>query len=392
MRSLKYHGLASIVSDVTSKKADGSMDMSPYTVALDGAFGVCRSNECDGFLDTNSRDQLCTKCSVLVVPAIVKRAERAQDNLDKLISLNELIQDRDIPPLIKKKYSAKKDHWSRLQGKEAVKRLVAALKGLHEYGFKEDFNIRRELALYRTQSFDTPEFREEPLLKEFVSKVAEDGVMGKHMVNFISLYSQGKLNPNAPLAGLLVGFTQHARKMDAGITDNRGIVHLEATFNFFLGLKRWGSKAMEYVSKACMGYALSSKWINRSLNQQTGYLSKIEILDPSEADLRLVSREGYLWFGSPQISLVDVHMDATKVTGRLQFDRRRGLIVGGTVDQGSSAKIPVVSGTKLVDLMKNLTGICEADTVCCVLLCHVCFAPAPNYLLHAFKDYFDLLE
>ncbi|KAK3280011.1 hypothetical protein CYMTET_12132 [Cymbomonas tetramitiformis] len=60
--------------------------------------------------------------------------------------------------------------------------------------------------------------------------------------------------------------------------------------------------------------------------------------------------------------MVSVCMDATKLSSQLQFDRRRGAVVGGTVDQGI-AKLVVSDGTEYHQFLEQTTQIVEADQV-----------------------------
>lgn len=363
LRSKAYHSLGLICSDLVFKNAAGKDDLlATYNVTVADSFGVCRSNACDGYLEKNSRGSLCSSCNGIDVRALGKRAARAQENRDKVDAVNALSQDLPMPDDIVKRYSGSKKHWSKLPKAEAILKLKASLQGLHDYSFKPSFNVERELVVYKIGAFDAPIFQEEPTLRQFVHRVESDGIMGKHMFDFMRLYAEGKVSQNAPLAGLLVGFTQHARKVEAGISNNRGIKHIPGTFNFLLGMKRWGRRAIEYVTKSTMGYAISPTWVNSEMRTQVKHLTDIEVLDPSAEDLQAISKEANAWFGNPSLSVVSVCMDATKVAGHLQFCRKRGKVVGGTVDQ-NAAKLSVESGTSMADLMGLVNGVAEADVV-----------------------------
>ncbi|KAK3275003.1 hypothetical protein CYMTET_16846 [Cymbomonas tetramitiformis] len=111
-----------------------------------------------------------------------------------------------------------------------------------------------------------------------------------------------------------------------------------------------------------MGKVISPQFMRKKTGTYFGSTEFIEPLDPTAAQAVNTSKAFHTWFGCPEESVVSVCMDATKLSSQLQFDRRRGAVVGGTVDQGM-AKLVVSDGTEYHQFLEQTTQIVEADQV-----------------------------
>ncbi|KAK3281188.1 hypothetical protein CYMTET_11006 [Cymbomonas tetramitiformis] len=121
----------------------------------------------------------------------------------------------------------------------------------------------------------------------------------------------------------------------------------------FKRIKEW--KASEETS--------SGTFIRKKTAAYFGSDVFLEPLDPTLEQATNTAEQVYSWYGSPSESVVSVCMDATKVIGQLQYDRRRTAVVGGTVDQVGGAKLVVEDGMTYVDFVSQASGIVEADQV-----------------------------
>lgn len=196
MQSKQYAILGTIGTNVTGKVAGKAADtLAEYNVATHEGIGICRHVKCDGFLTKEgSQAGLCAHCLYIDRKALAKRANRMQDTRDKVDAVNALTQDLPIPDRIVSRYASQKKHWSNSLQKEPLKYLQQALQGANNYSFQDHFNVEKELALYKIGAFQTEAFQQDPMLKQFVHKCENDGLLGRHLHNFVQLYVEGKVH------------------------------------------------------------------------------------------------------------------------------------------------------------------------------------------------------
>ncbi|KAK3243671.1 hypothetical protein CYMTET_46689 [Cymbomonas tetramitiformis] len=212
--------------------------------------------------------------------------------MDRISAVRELVQGNELPSVIKNRYKHSKKHWSSAAtSEEALTALQLSLKSGSASYYSPYFELERELAVSRIEVFKARScFKDHPELKRFVTKCEEDGFIGTHMNNFLQQYNDGKVSSDHALLGMIVGFSQHQTKVDNGVRNELGSRNTTGSYNFLLGLTRFGKKCVQYLSDALTGRTISSSWIRGKVAKEFNSTKFVEIIDPSVVDVQNTSR------------------------------------------------------------------------------------------------------
>ena len=230
-----------------------------------------------------------------------------------------------------------------------------SLKAQHDMDMLLTLHENYALAIKVDQIGELP-----PVVVQFVQKAASDGAQGRRMGELVAMYTNGSLQEKHAVSyGMLMGALAHESKVERGVSMQN--MPLEAgAVDFLLGAGLWGKGCVKYISANLFGgheVQLSTlrRKIPQILNLPKG--TTIEVVAPDDCDMRRTADTMVVTFRRGPSPLIHVCMDPTKLGKRLQFDRRRGVVVGGS---GSQARLVVEKGTAKA-FVEQMGGVVCAD-------------------------------
>jgi hypothetical protein len=272
----------------------------------------------------------CAACRKLTAKVphlpLSKRIDRARETLDVLKSVEALLDDHDIPDDIVQRHHKSKTHYTKLATRELqLEKLRQKLAGGSEIFQSEMFVVRRKLALAHMANYNKPELKASDQVRDFYSAATKDGFSNANVKHFVQQFAAGNISEDNALVGMIVSWAQIDKKMQGGVATARGIKHMESTFNFLLGLSRYGRAVLRHVTKSLIGHVISRQYLSAKLASTFGAGSFVEIIDPSPEQMKQTAELITRWFGDQAHSLLNVHLDATKIVPLAQWDARQGL-------------------------------------------------------------------
>ena len=305
---------------------------------------------------------MCLECRNVLVSVVDDRCVKADKASAQLDVLGSLLAGQTPDPArmrllsSNKTHSGRTTHWSKEPSREGqIRGLLQVLNGFSGQleCFTPQHRMRLQLLTEQQKTYELVQGHAElgslpPTVTQFVQTSANDGLCGHHMHQILAMYVNGSLQErHQALFGLLMAVAQRTRSIDKG-GSGRGMELPQSAIDFFTGMGMHTKAAVKDASLNLLGFELDLAKLRRKrvaiLNLPRDV--ELEFLNPSPEQLQQTCEVLVRSWRRGAEPVVQVSMDPTKVARKLQFDQRRGVLVGGDT----------LSGRATIDLPKRINA------------------------------------